>query len=192
MPEDAADPEPQGFHVRDKGALPIFLSLVAVCGLPFLIGYAVLTCGTGAVSGVADARESALCRERLAKIARGLGAYSADNDGRYPPAEVWMDASWPYVAKKSPSDQFESPFRCPAVSKLRTTQFGYALQEGAGGAPYAEWQDSKTKVLVFDAENSARNAVEGLDALPVPPRHEKGTKNYGALPDGTVRSLDRP
>lgn len=163
-----------------------------MCCLPLIIAYFVLAASSGALQGLGEGREAALCKARLGKLAAALNAYAADNDGKYPPGEIWVDASWRYAAKKDPVNESESVFRCPSISKLRTGEYGYAMFKDEVAKLRAEPEAAGSRVLVFDAEVKDRNSLCGFEALPIPPRHNSARENYAALTDGSVKPVQRP
>ncbi len=169
---------------RKRATLTTIGVLVGFCGLPILLVWAVLRYGVQSVEFITEGREAQLCQSRLAKVAAGLNLYAADNDDTYPPGVRWVDASWSYAAKEDPAVESESVFRCPAVSKLRTGDYGYALNSDLAGKRRDRILDPKTAPLAFDTSLTNRNASASLDTAPMPPRHRGGRSNYAATVDG--------
>ncbi len=163
------------------------LTILWFCLFPIGIVWFSLT--AGARYGAESLRRSidSECRERLGRVYRGLAMYAEQADGALPPGDRWVDASWRYAARKDPKDESESVYRCPSVSARRTGEYGYALNRDAAGALLAGLGEDIP--LVFDASGLGRNATSWTESAANPPRHAKGSKNYGVFSDGTVRPL---
>lgn len=166
---------------------------VMIGGLPALalIGLTVYVM-TRAISdmGAGDGgrRVTEICVSRLRSVSQGVLIYAADHDGFLPPAETWVDATWPYAAKKDPEEESESVFRCPAISKLREGGYGYAFNLDLDSKP-AKSDFSDSKPMVFDSKALFRNAAgPPVAAYPAPdPRHNGGKANVIAYLDGSVK-----
>lgn len=130
------------------------------------------------VAVVKGARESSRCLARLSSIkglSYGLLQYAADEDGRLPPRDAWMDASQPRL----PHDL--GP-RCADAPKGAV---GYAFNGGLSRAKTTELSD--TVPLVYDSVNPIRNASDPFASLPSPGRHEG--KDNVAYADGHTGSV---
>ena len=70
--------------------------------------------------------QSHVCKDNLKRLSQALGMYAQDWDGRYPPANAWMDCI--------DNDKYLGPdrstvFHCPAASSL----YGYAMNAQFSG-----------------------------------------------------------
>lgn len=163
------------------------LALFGFCLFPFGLTWWVLNYGVSTLQNLTEGREASICAERLMNLQKGLALYAESSDGRYPPAENWVDVSWRYMPPQKrddpnskpldPSEESESVFRCPSISKRRTGEFGIALFRGIAGKSIAEIASPDTEPLLFDSDLMIRNSVSGLDSLPKPPRHKSSRFN---------------
>lgn len=205
-PHTAAD---EVLATRPKRQLSVrwwwLISLFAVCVFPLGITWWTLNYGVKALQGAVEGREGERCQTRLKSLWQGLSLYAEQNDGRLPPAALWVDASWPMMPKQKPNDpnskpldpieESESVFRCPSISKKRTGEYGLAFSIALDGAATKSMEGYDSMPLVFDSILMGRNAVSGLDTLPKPPRHRMSRFNNVVLGNGSVKAValgDKP
>lgn len=154
-------------------------------GLPLLIVGPLFGLAYRASNTTMEKRFGSICLSRLNTIGKAFELYAADNDGALPPAARWTDATWPYVLKKDPAELTEHAYQCPSIAKLRSGEYGYAMNEELGGRK----SDAGTVPLVFDADLLGRNAHGSLEHLALPPRHKEHTENNALLSNLTARPI---
>ena len=108
-------------------------------------------------------RKSALCVSHLKTLAAAALEYSAQHDGRLPPAEGWCDLLVPYVRDRS-------AFVCP---ETRNQTCSYALNEAIAGLRVTDLEDASATVILFESD-AGWNAAGGSDLIPLSPRHFGG------------------
>ena len=149
------------------------LEWVVIVGIILIVG-AVLW----PVTGGTPVPKATICRSNVKQSALGLLMYSYDADDRFPPRDLWMDASLPYVKS-------ETNWHCPSVPK---GAYGYAFN-GALSLAKPPKDPAKTP-LVYDSVNPIRNASDRVTSLPLPGRHGGG--NSIAYADGHARRVASP
>ena len=122
--------------------------------------------------------KEAVCLVNVKQSALGFLQYTADADDRFPPRDLWMDATLPYVKS-------EANWHCPSVPK---GSYGYAFNAALSGK--REPKDPAKTPLMYDSLNPIRNASDLVTSLPVPGRH-KG-KNTIAYADGAAKRVESP
>lgn len=177
----------------------VLLGAIPACALIGLTVY-VMSKALGDM-GVSDGgkRYTEICVSRLGKVAQAQLLYAGDHDDRLPPAEHWVDATWPYgppigrdKKAKDPEDVVETVFRCPSVSMRREGEYGYAFNLDLDAKPLGEVPDTKGTPLVFDSKALFRNAAgPPVAAYPVGGRHNGGKDIVVAYLDGQARVAKR-
>ena len=108
-------------------------------------------------------RRAALCTSHLRDLAVAALEYSADHDGRLPPAEGWCDLLVPYVKDRS-------VFVCP---EARNQTCSYALNKAIAGLRVTDLENASAVVILFESD-AGWNAAGGSDLIPLSPRHYGG------------------
>jgi len=93
----------------------------------------------------------------------GLSLYATDNDGRYPAAEQWMEASLPYAAEALQEMRSERLFRTPAASG--PNEFGVAMNAAVSRAHVASLKEPNYLILVFASTDFSWNAHGGREKI---------------------------
>jgi hypothetical protein len=164
------------------------LACFILCVLPVLMAGPLFAWALTITKSGSDQRETDLCKARLVRLHQALVQYAADNGDALPPAERWVEATWPLVSEKDPKDEFESFFRCPTISKQRKIwEFGYALNKSVAGKKFSEI--APDEFLIFDSDNLDRNAVDELRSKPSTPRHFGSKESYGITAKGVIKPL---
>ena len=123
------------------------------------------------------ALKATICLSNVKQSALGLLQYTADADDRFPPRDLWMDATLPYVKS-------EANWHCPSVPK---GAYGYAFNAALSRAKPPK--DPAKTPLVYDSVSPIRNASDPVTSLPLPGRH--GGKNTIAYADGAAKRIGR-
>lgn len=88
-----------------------------------------------------------------------------------------MDVTTPYVRQ-------ERMYHCPDVRIRNRSQYGYAMNSKLAGKKHSELD--KTEPILFDSTILTRNAVGGIETMPIPGRHptRNGKVDNAILPNG--------
>jgi prepilin-type processing-associated H-X9-DG protein len=136
----------------------------------------------------ADQRNRQSCLSNVKQIGTAFDMYLQDYDDRLPPNSDWTSRLFPYLRN-------ERLLQCPSVAGpevhdySRTSglsSFGYAYNSKLAEATQKEIGNAKSRVLIYDSTNLARDASDLVTSLPDPPRHQ-GRNNIGYA-DGHARS----
>jgi hypothetical protein len=115
-----------------------------------------------------------ICHRDAININLALQMYLADNDGYFPPADTWADATLEYLKNWN-------VLICPERPDLR---LGYALNSALAGQRAPRVTETTRHIVVLLESDRGWNATGGPDCLPALPRHGNGDV-YGLL-DGRV------
>lgn len=109
------------------------------------------------------------CMGNVYALGSLLDMYCADNDGRYPPAERWVDSVRGDLRDasrlKCPEDR--SPARC-----------SYGMNAELGGKRLQELAYLTSPVLVYETRSPGDDPYGGVDDVVSPPRHRGGNVYY--------------
>ena len=152
--------------------------LIGGCGICAILFAAIL------FPAFAEARKSAQgnrCMSNLKQIGVSMAIYSGSNDDRLPIANTWVDDMTKIGGRPR-------QLHCPSVGGLRSPDYGYAFNKDLSGKKVHQLEASRE--LIFDSTLLSKNAAGGLDTLPIPGRHIKGSKpmNHILHIDGSVES----
>lgn len=162
-----------------------------LCGIPCLVAGPLYQGLFGFSVGTNEANVTAQCANRLRKVGQAMEMYTVSNNGLYPPADRWIEATWTYASKRHPEDETGSPYRCPSVWRKESQGYGYAFNNEVVGIRTSELPDPDGTPIVFDSTLLQKNAHSDLDTTPKPPRHRSGTVNHGISANGGIIELDR-
>ena len=121
------------------------------------------------------------CISNLKKLGFGLLMYSNEENDRFPPRDLWADATLRYA--KNPDLLFD-----PALRKgADKGPYAYAFNGALSGAKPPK--DPMTTPMMYDSVVPVRNASDLVTSLPAPGRH--GGKNTIAYADGATKRVAR-
>ncbi|MBI5833559.1 MAG: hypothetical protein HZB16_14765 [Armatimonadetes bacterium] len=140
-----------------------------------------------------DQEQSDACSERMRNLAKALKEYAAGHDGKLPPADGWLEALRPLVAK--PRDG-GSPFVCPAAANAAL--ISYAYSPALAGKRLAGMVNLR-KVLAFAEIEGSEGAPLVADKASGPTRHHCAWGQvrragfwYQAMLDGSTSTQSPP
>lgn len=125
------------------------------------------------------------CLSNLKQLGMALLMYAADNDGRPPQRDYWMDRTEPYL--KNPPIYIDRIQHCNLVKGKGL--YGYALNAGIKMLNN-DAKNAASVPLVYDSVNLARNASDLATSMPGPGRHNGG--NFIAFADGHGKYVKSP
>lgn len=119
------------------------------------------------------------CQSNLKQLDIAFQMYIQDYDDRFPLAESWNEALYPYTKN-------DALLRCPSEEEEKTPSYAmngkiHYFQKVSGIGP-------ETTILLFDSR-PGWNLAGGIELLPYPARHGGGN-NFAYL-DGHVKFKDR-
>ena len=178
-------------HVQVVGTATMHLALplangdrgwsIAWCREPVLLGpddtFAEVVAGR-----LRGAATTQACQSNMKQLALAMLMYAQDYDERFPPADRWCAATYPYTRNRE-------IHHCPADDAA----FSYAYNYKLSRRMLAEVADPSLTIMLYESEIGKGDAFDWPQfpgaSLPVPGRHEEAN-NY-AYVDGHVR-LDAP
>ncbi len=123
-----------------------------------------------------------ICQSNLKQLSLAMLMYCQDYDERFPPADRWCAATYPYTRNRA-------IHHCPADD----APFSYAFNYKLSRQPLSAIDDLSMTIMLYESEIGKGDAFDWPDypgtSLPDPGRHEDAN-NY-AYADGHVR-LDAP
>jgi len=170
-----APPPPQVVAGRNK--MPPWACVLSGCGCAFLI---VPILAAIIFPVFAKARERArqiTCASNEKQMGVAFMQYVQDYDGKMPPANTWMDATYPYA-------KFQ--LHCPDANG----QYGYAYYSKLSSAKLSNLADPSAVPVIYDSTNTGKNVTDPLTSMPSPGIHSNAN-NY-SFADGHVDSLETP
>lgn len=120
--------------------------------------------------GMAEVKQHAL----------GFAMYAQDNDGRYPRAEVWMDATLPYTRARE-------VYVYDGNSDKRPGIYGYAFYAPLSEVVWESIIDPENVPLTFASTDTSWNAHGGLELLN---RDLKGGRAYVSFVSSRAQAVD--
>ena len=137
-----------------RSRVPLWAMVLAGCGCAGILAPVVLAWLLVPVihKATADAREQ-LCVSNVKTLALGFRMYAADYDGCLPIADMWTDATAPYVGH-------QGVLACPSANAMERDELGYAFNSHLGAKKLARWATPATVVLLFDSSSLERNAAD--------------------------------
>lgn len=140
---------------------------IVVSAVGMLVSVAVIAMLTAILFPVfSRAREqasSSMCQSNVRQLCQAALLYSDDNNGKYPPAANWCDATKKYV-------------RVPDVYKDPSAEdkpCGYGFNSALGGVSEADIAHLADTVLIFESDRGW-NASGGREAMIAKSRHIDG------------------
>lgn len=134
------------------------------------------------INGAREKGNPATCLSNERQQAIAMLMYAQDNDERFPPADQWMDNTFPFIKN-------ESVQHCPELVKERPKAYGYAYNRNLSLLKTEKNARPEITPLLYDSNSLRRNAsAPGLRGAASPPRH-KGRNNL-AYADGHVKAVD--
>jgi prepilin-type processing-associated H-X9-DG protein len=132
-----------------------------------------------ATAGVGNGKTA--CLSNIKQSTTACAIYQADNNGRFPLRDSWMDVI---------DVRYESLLHCSELQKANASMelYGYCFNAKLSSALQPD--DPTTEILLFESVNLARNASGALDSLPNPGRHRGG--NYVGFADGHAKWRKQP
>lgn len=124
-------------------------------------------------------RSGPSCLSNVKQLGIGLKMYQEDYDGRFPQAEVWMDANYPY-------EKNTRVYRCPQMDPSHPNDFGYAFNASLS-LKTLDKQKAPAKIVVLYDSNDLHWNASSPDRTGVanPPRHFGG--NTVGFADGHAK-----
>ncbi len=116
-----------------------------------------------------EAARRAECYSNMEQIAVSLTQYANDNDDRFPQANRWTDAVYPYF-------KTWKLLHCPADHSHAKSS--YAMNAALSGKKLSEVRDPQNTVLIFDTSRPGDSPRGGRELVPHPGRH-RGGNNFG-------------
>jgi len=109
------------------------------------------------------------CMENVYTLGTLLDMYCADNDGRYPAADRWVDSLRCHLRDSR-------SLKCPEDRSLARCSYG--MNAALGGKRPEEVSNLTSLVLVYETRYPGHNPHGGLDDVISPPRHRGGNAYY--------------
>jgi len=127
--------------------------------------------------------DASACQFNLQQLATAAMMYCQDYDEKFPIADRWCDATFPYV-------KTDSIYACPADDG----EYSYAMNYKLSRTLIGKVDSPSETILLFESEPSLKNAWDGKGNLPgstlaEPPRHD-GYNNFAWTDGHVTRSLN--
>jgi hypothetical protein len=162
-------------------ALIVVLSVLGVCGCGGVALFAAILFPVFAQAK--EAAKTTGCMSNVKQQAGGMLMYSIDFDDRLPLGDTWMDDIKQYTKS-------DAVYHCPSLGASGAGVYGYAFQDKLRGKNLAKIEEADMAIMVFDSRETGRNAVAGLNTLPIPGRHfRRGKGNVAGMADGAARFM---
>ena len=127
---------------------------------------------------------TAKCASNMHFLVRSCSVYSEDYDGCFPLATGWMDHIGPYATKPQ-------WIRCPEVVERQPERVWLRAECGDRGAWTATvCRSPRRRPVAYDSQRLERSAVDRLESLPKPGRHESRTQSGQSLRGNLVGYAD--
>lgn len=144
----------------------------AMAGLAYLAGPEALAAyRSGILSETKQTEYHGTSIENLRRLHTAMMLYH-DSEGQFPAASGWMDAiaNRLQTADLKPGEG-EQKLRNPALGSTDPNVYGYAMNEAASAQFKDDVEGGKDAVLLFDSQETERNASgDPLKDAPNPPR----------------------
>ena len=119
------------------------------------------------------------CVTSMKQVAIGSLLYQSDHDERFPDAQVWCDALYPYIKTKD-------IYRC---SLIPGSQYSQAMHDRVSLVSAAKLSKPETRLVFFESAARIPNAHGDESLFPKPSPHGDG--NIVAYADAHARWLPR-
>ncbi len=187
MPFPTFDDEPPSLSRKNGPSLGKWMAI----GMPASLATLVLLAYLWILPDIRKGDTSnmtATCIYNLGEIFDASQLYAADHDDLIP-KDQWNNKLAPYL-RKIPDE--ELIFACPVQRRIDPESSGYALNDAAAGKSTKTVGVPEQTILVFDSEDTAKNAIEPTSRLAHPGRHDRGSKDNVLFLSGAVKSVPAP
>lgn len=131
-----------------------------------------------------DAKYQGTSKDNLKALYLALIA-EHDSEGAFPKADEWMDAIKDRIATNNMSQaEAMKKYVNPLIQPPKEGQFGYAMNDAAGGKYIDDVKDKDNTLLIFDSSDTSKNAHGNPNELLPDPERSGG--NLGITVSGRL------
>jgi prepilin-type processing-associated H-X9-DG protein len=129
--------------------------------------------------GAAQKAARTSCQSNLELLAMATLMYTADHKDLLPPADSWVDATFPYV-------RYIKAYKCPA--DLTGGRASFAMNANLSGKNIKQIKHPERIILLFETDSPGANPYGGKEASPAKGRHQGAV--LVAFADGHLDQFD--
>jgi hypothetical protein len=139
------------------------LGVLAICGCGIVPIIAAILFPVFAQARFAAQKTATISHSKQSAL--GVIMYSVDFNDRLPPAETWMDATFPYTKNKE-------AYKSILAAGDDPNKFGLAFRKDLGRKKIIDFDDPERWAMIFDSTLTKWNASSNLETLPSPGRYQ--------------------